>query len=395
MKRLAALAWLAAFSLISGLGRPRTAFAEENPGVSAAPILQLPIGSRALGMGTAFTAVASDVSALFYNPAGLSRLSAHEVSGTYMTGLVDDSIQHYAYGGPIPFTGLSGNGYSSLGASALWSRSGRIEVNRTNADGSFLDARNISAGSDFVANLAYAERVGSTPLDIREKTFGINHFVGIGGKYIYSTLVEQYRAHAFTGDIGYLVLSPEAGLAVGVAVQNVGGQLKYEDEADPLPTTIRTGLAYQGGVTAAQTLTLAADGEYVLTDRIVRAQMGLEYFMFKMYGARVGYQFLRDSLGLTAGFGFRWRSRILIDYAWAMSSGLNDTHRFTFTYRFGGVAPARRARQRRPFIDADTLPDRDRIRETIDDRQPREEPVRRPRPVPREERPAGVPGWIY
>lgn len=372
------------------------ASAEQNPGTTAAPILQVPMGSRALGMGTAFTAVASDVSALYYNPAGLSRLSAHELSATYMTGLVDNSIQHYAYGGPTPFTGLSGNGYSSVGASVLWSKNGSIEVNRTKADGSFLDSANISAGSDFVASFAYAERVGSTPLDIRETTYGINHFVGIGGKFVRSTLVEQYSAQAITGDFGYLLLSPEAGLALGLAMQNIGGRMEFRDSGsgDPLPTTGRAGLAYQG-LTGNQTLTLAADGEYLINERTWKAEAGLEYFLFKSYGARLGYQFLRDSVGLTAGFGFRWRSRILLDYAWQMGSGLSDSHRFTVSYRFGGVAPARRARQRRPFIDADTLPDRERIRETIDEKQPEDEPVRRPRPVPREDRPSGVPGWIY
>lgn len=389
--RKAALAALA-LALLPGAGR---AVGGPDPGTTAAPVLQVPLGSRALGMGGAFTAVASDVSALFYNPAGLSRLTAHEVAATYLTGLADNSVQNYAYGGPTPFTGISGNGYSSLGASLLFSRAGTIEVNRTAADGSFLGSSNVSAGSDFVLDVAYAERVGSTPLELRESAYGINHFLGIGGKYLRSTLVESFHASAVTFDAGYLVMSPEAGLALGAAVTNIGGKIKYQDQGDPLPTTVRAGAAFQSGVTGAQSLTLAADGEFLVHEQLWRTQFGLEYFLLKSYGARIGYQFLRDAVGLTAGFGYRWRSRVLIDYAWAMGDGLSDTHRFTVSYRFGGVAPARRARQRRPYIDNETLPDRDRIRETIDERQPREEPVRRPRPMPREQRPAGVPGWIY
>ena len=57
------------------------------------------------------------------------------------------------------------------------------------------------------------------------------------------------------------------------------------------------------------TITLATDGEYLLQERTWRAEAGLEYFLLKSYGVRVGYQFLRDQVGLTAGFGLRWRSR--------------------------------------------------------------------------------------
>lgn len=366
--------------------------AARNPGVTAAPILQVPLGSRALGMGTAFSAVASDVSALFYNPAGLSRLTAHEAAFSFITGLADNNIQHIAYGGPIPFTGISGNGYASLGASLLFSQSGTIEVNRLNPDGSLLSSQNVSAGSDFVGDLAYSERVGATPIDIGDTTYGINHFLGLGGKFVKSTLLNQYSAHAFSGDVGYLVQSPEAGLSFGLSAQNIGGALRYVDVADPLPTTIRSGIAYQTGVAGVQALTVAGDGEYLLQERTWRAEAGLEYFLFKSYGVRVGYQFLRDQVGLTAGFGLRWRSRIMVDYAWSMSDVLRDSHRFTVSYRFGGVTPAERARQRRPFIES--MPDEERLRERLDSEQPDVEPAPRPRAVPRDDQP-GVPGWIY
>ena len=367
--------------------------AGEGAGFTAAPILQVPLGSRALGMGGAFTAVASDITSLYYNPAGLSRLNAHEAAFSFMSGVAQDQMQQLAYGGPLPFTGLSGSGYAGFGGSVLFAQSGTIEVNRTNADGSFAGSSSLSAGSDLVLTLGYGERVGTSPIELQGgKGYGINHFVGVAGKFVRSTLVERYSASAFTMDAGYLLNSPEAGLTFGLSVLNVGGQMRYVDEADPLPTTLRSGVAYQGGVPSVHAYTLATDGEYLAKEKRLGINLGMEYFWLRSYGARLGYQMLRDNMGLTMGFGYRWKARVLFDYAWTMGA-LTDAHRFTATYRFGGVAPSKRARQRRPFIDR--APEYQRT-ESVEDKTPTMmDAPKRPRPTPRRERPSGVPGWIY
>lgn len=386
--RPALAAWLAL--LCAGGAR-----AADGPGTTAVPVLQIPMGSRALGMGTAFTAVASDVSAIHYNPAGLSRLNAHEVSATFVSGQAGDTLQHYAYGGPLRFSGISGGGYASAGASLLYSNSGSIEVNRTNPNGSLAGSETLNAGSDIVLTLSYAERVGTTPLDLKDKSYGINHFLGLTGKYIRSTLVERYSAQAITADAGYLIQAPEAGLSGGLSVLNVGGSLRYDQEADPLPTVLRAGGAYQWGTPGLHAWTGAADMEYLLREKEWRVNTGVEYFIQRSYGLRLGYQFMRETVGLTAGVGFRWRSRVLFDYAIALGRALSDSHRFTVSYRFGGVAPATRSRARRPFIQ--TAPERTPI-ENLNEQTPRTEdppPRPRPRPLPRDERPTGAPGWIY
>ena len=374
------------------LGAAAPSRAAETPGITAAPVLQIPLGARAVGMGGAFTAVASDAAALYYNPAGLSRLNAQEVGLSFISGLSDNNLQQFAYGGPLPLPGLTGNGYVSAGASLLVSQDGRIEVNKTNPDGSFRSSENLSAGSDYVASLGYSERLAATPVETPQGAYGLNHFVGVSGKFVRSTLAQQYSADAFAADVGYLLSSPEAGLSLGMSALNLGGRLKYVDVADPLPTTLRGGLAWQMGPSAGGLL-VAGDGEWLTHEKQWRANAGLEYFWLKTCGLRLGYQFHQDSGALTVGLGLRWKSQILIDYAWAMSQTLNDSHRVTLTWRFDPVAPGSRG-VGHPFIE--TGPDREQLRGINEQRPEIEPPLPPERPFRRSPQPQeGVPGWVY
>ncbi len=49
----------------------------------AAPSQQVPVGPRGIAMGGAFSAIADDASALFWNPAGLARVGHQEIAGSH------------------------------------------------------------------------------------------------------------------------------------------------------------------------------------------------------------------------------------------------------------------------------------------------------------------------
>src|SRR5437867_13388 len=66
------------------------------PSSSLAISEQVPIGARGIAMGGAFSSIADDATAMFWNPAGLARIGHQEIMGTHAnlfnTGINDDVL---------------------------------------------------------------------------------------------------------------------------------------------------------------------------------------------------------------------------------------------------------------------------------------------------------------
>ena len=52
-------------------------FAVDKTGTTAAKFLHINVGAKAVGMGGAFTSIANDATAMYWNPAGLSLSLIH------------------------------------------------------------------------------------------------------------------------------------------------------------------------------------------------------------------------------------------------------------------------------------------------------------------------------
>jgi hypothetical protein len=369
--------------------------ADSNPGVVAAPILQIPIGARAVSMGAAFTAVADDMTGMEYNPAGLALLKAYEANFQYNRGLSDQNVEYLGFGGPLPFAGLTGNGYATMGGSMLFAQNGTIQVNTTNPDGSLASSQSLNAGNDFVFTAGYAERVWDVEIRAPQNyTFHLEHFLGGSGRIIHSSLVEQYSATAYATNFGYLVRCPEQSWRAGISILNLGTKMTFISDGDKLPLTMRLGVAYDLTKLPAtgQSLTLAADSAYSVYERQWHTNAGVEYSFMPMVKARLGYQFQQDLAGLTAGFGIEYQG-FTIDYAWMMNSDINDTHRVGISYRFGGPGPEQRAEKRQQRIESFPQPQsmQDLNQKTPEKYELPKKPRENPPPRPGEEEPV----WIY
>jgi hypothetical protein len=68
-------------------------------GISAFQFLKIGVGARGVAMGESFSAVANDVSALYYNPAGLAQMADNQAMASHTQYVVE--LQHEFFGAAV------------------------------------------------------------------------------------------------------------------------------------------------------------------------------------------------------------------------------------------------------------------------------------------------------
>ncbi len=71
--------------------------ASQDKGTTGATFLKLGAGARAIGMGSAFTGLSDDASAIYWNPAGLGFTKRWELSFNYQKHFADFDYQAFFF----------------------------------------------------------------------------------------------------------------------------------------------------------------------------------------------------------------------------------------------------------------------------------------------------------
>jgi hypothetical protein len=77
---------------------------------NAGSFLKIGVGAKAVGLGEAFTAIADDPTALFWNPAGITNLARREAHVSHTEWIADIGYDYFAYAQPLPYFGGIGAG---------------------------------------------------------------------------------------------------------------------------------------------------------------------------------------------------------------------------------------------------------------------------------------------
>jgi hypothetical protein len=278
---LLACAWLAAAPAMASV------FASDS--TAGGIVLREGFGARAMGMGSAFTAVADDAACLDWNPAGLIRNPGTNVEASHLEGFDNSAYDQLAYTQNLGVIGL-GAGLTNL-------RGGMMSLDHP--DGT---ASNVQSENDLLALVGLG-------VNIRENlTFGMNV------KFLQSTLAETDTAESIMTDMG-IMLDLKNGYLAGFSLQNFGADLKYQQVADPLPGVATIGFSYHLEFTPGITGLFAGD-IVKASDAQTAFHFGAEYSFARFFFLRVGVKLGEDLGSSTAGFGFKWEN-FSMDYAWA------------------------------------------------------------------------------
>jgi len=313
-------------------------------GTSAATFLRIPVGSRGTAMGSAFASVASDVTAMFWNPGGLAKVSNYSL-------LVDHS----------PW--LPGLDFNYFGLALPFGRWGIVGMNITSLTTEQMEITTpqdpMGTGETFTAS---SMAVGLCYARYLTDRFSI----GANVKYIHESIY-HCSASGFAFDIGTLYITPFDDIRLGVSVSNVGTKMqmtgedlnvnvdiapqqegnnqsvvgRLKTEKFDLPIIMRVGLSWDAWQTKGSCFTIAADAINP-NDNALSVNIGVEYALInQMLILRGGYNelflaFREKGLALGAGLNFILKNDlgITMDYAYQDFIHLGGVNRISLAIYF-------------------------------------------------------------
>ncbi|MEO0081539.1 MAG: PorV/PorQ family protein [candidate division WOR-3 bacterium] len=274
-------------------------------GTSTMPLLRVGQGVRAAAMGEAYAGLADDVSALYWNPAGLAGVRGFNFAFSHHEWFagIRDEVAHTS----IPV------GPGSIGLGLLYSGEPGIESWSENNEP--LPEFNVW---DAIATLGYGMRSGR------------NMRFGLAAKGVFQSLYGQ-DAYGGAADLGFAGRLGEW-FSIGLAARNFGTAYR-SGKWEMLPAEADVGASY-----SSKSLTTSADIVWPL-DNSLNFRVGFEYVVLERLAVRVGYrtgpvdvQTLGYESGLTAGLGVTLGD-FGLDYCFAPYGKLGMTHRIGIRLR--------------------------------------------------------------
>jgi len=232
--------------------------------------LRIGVGARALSMGGAFTGLADDASACYWNPAGIGQLDLTQIVASYHFLSMSRQYSYISTVIPSRWNGSVGISWIRLGVGDIEARDmlGRETGSFSNTESAYM----ISFG-----------------VPITHWLYG-----GITAKYLVHNL-SDFQSTGYGFDLGLLVRVVR-GVSAGVVFQNVSANVTWNTESklrETFPMIMRGGIGVQP---FAFPVTITMDVEY--GSRFGKSlHTGCEWEIFNGFGLRAGF----DREGLKAG----------------------------------------------------------------------------------------------
>jgi hypothetical protein len=294
---------------------PADLFGQAKVGTAGAKFLDIGISARAVGMAEAYSAIANDVSAVYYNPAGLTQMFSREIMFTHINYPAGINFEFAAFA--IPVEALAG----VLGVGIYNLNTGDIPLTTygyPNGTGEYF------AASDLAVTVSYARSL-------------TEHF-SLGGTFKYvGEYYDNESSHGWAADVGTLYDTGYRGFRIAMSIVNFGPDMKMVQQNYPLPINFKFGSSFNFIENPDHLAVFALEGAHP-SDNLEQYNAGIEYWYLDKFSVRVGNRFNYDSDGFTAGAGIKWplgeNSELRVDYGYQDFGFLREIHRFSLAMAF-------------------------------------------------------------
>jgi len=280
-------------------------------GGRAGAYLRAGVGVRPLGLGGAFVAVANDLTAGYWNPAGLGQLAEPQFAVMYSLLSLDRKYNYVAAAYPFARLGAVSVSWVNYQVSSIQGRdrAGAVTGEFSNGENAFL----ISYGKTLSSSFALGGTVKLLRHDLAQRSAA-----GLGY------------------DLGVL-FQPVEFLTLGAVRQNLQTQLHWDDPAktkEKFSPLTRVGAQ----IKPRPFITLSADYE-IMAQGKNKFHAGGEFFLSRFAGLRAG----NDGGAMAFGASLLTPvSRHLLSLDYALSRDRIDdglTHQFALVFKFNQSSP--------------------------------------------------------
>ena len=261
----------------------------------------------------AYTAAPGDLWSLTHNPAGLANVDRLKLGVSQVQWFQDTSLSYLGVGLPRGDGGLAmGLAYFDLGA---------VDV---------TDDMGTDIGETAEAyNFAF---IGGYGFDVPNVC---NLSAGVSGHIVQGNLDDE-TATGIGLNLGLLYGLMEEQVHIGLAAQNLGTKLKFEDEEEEQTLTYVGGVSYTTLPDQIEYVDIMVGVDAIMPkDQDIRMGVGGEVWVYDMLALRAGYKTGTESGNLSYGAGFRY-SDFQLDYTYTDYEDFDEaTHRISLTMAFG------------------------------------------------------------
>jgi hypothetical protein len=266
--------------------------------------LKLTGNARSAAMGDAFSSVGNDLSAVFYNPAGITQIEKYELNASYLRWIVGSQMGSFAI--------AAKTNAATFAINFMYFNTEEFEEN-TSAQPSGT-GRMVRAG-DIAAGISIAKQVTDK--------------LSVGGNFRYVKEDLDLQSYSsFDIDFGTLFYTGYRSTRLAMSLRNLGGDKDVIGQKARFPMVFNLSGAAEiyGNLGDPFSLTVAVE-QMFFTDAFNRYHFGGEAWVQNMIALRAGYKTGYDSESWSVGAGLKQKlgpQTVKVDFSYSKAEAFDE-----------------------------------------------------------------------